>query len=171
MGGGCQASFAVKSSDALNAERFSGIRAFTDTNTAPTAAQKWRGTKMQHCSSCAHCILDIKALRYCGVVVDKCALTDNLVLTPFIDGIMCKCYKKRFATPVTAKIKDEIKMQLIDANVSPTMDAVPVVRCGECRYWYNEYGVPPECLHPGGMIHPKQYYFCSNGARKDDLNG
>lgn len=64
----------------------------------PLMWQRLDTANMRHCSSCAYCILDIKALRYCGVVVDKCELTGNLVLTPFIDGIMCKCYKKRFDT-------------------------------------------------------------------------
>lgn len=79
---------------------------------APTAAQKWAWrANMRHCSSCAYCILDIKALRYCGVIVDKCKLTGNLVLTPFIDGIMCKCYKKRFATPEKRR-KEESKNEM-----------------------------------------------------------
>ena len=54
---------------------------------------------MRHCRSCKYRHMDIKALQYCNVVVDKCEMTGNLVITPFFDGFMCKLYKKRFDCP------------------------------------------------------------------------
>lgn len=174
---------------------------------------------MRHCSSCAYCILDIKALKYCGVVVNKCKLTEDLVLTPFIDGIMCKCYKKRFATPGKTRREGAKKMRSDCYTLSDLKNVCPepeseyglehkddfvaavkqlnqlrhphvgvdkyqkksytagnnivqrrLIHCGECRYWVSENEIH-DCLHPGGMIHPHADSFCSNGLRKDDLNG
>ena len=51
------------------------------------------------------------------------------------------------------------------ADDCPTIDAVPVVRCKDCKhYWKNTDGESvPVCL-----ASPKDDAFCSEGRRKDD---
>ena len=54
-----------------------------------------------------------------------------------------------------------------DIEAAPTVDAVPVVRCRDCRS-YNKpktgwCEVHLDCEHPNG--------FCSYGERKDDADG
>lgn len=51
---------------------------------------------------------------------------------------------------------------------SPTIDAIPVVRCINCKYkgvlWRETI-----CDHPNGMLHKvKPDDFCSYGKRKED---
>ena len=51
---------------------------------------------------------------------------------------------------------------------SPTIDAIPVVRCINCKYkgvlWRETI-----CDHPNGMLHKvKPEDFCSYGKRKED---
>lgn len=53
-------------------------------------------------------------------------------------------------------------MQILDE--APTIDAVPVVRCRDCKC----YNAGFECLKEGyGIEHP-QDWFCADGERKDD---
>ena len=50
---------------------------------------------------------------------------------------------------------------------APTVDAVPVVRCGSCKWW-DDNSDWPGCVHEfNGMVcsHPND--FCSYGERKD----
>lgn len=50
-------------------------------------------------------------------------------------------------------------------NVSPTVDAVPVVRCGECKShfnWQNGSGVCRKC-----GINTTDDFYCADGERKD----
>ena len=57
-------------------------------------------------------------------------------------------------------------------NDAPTIDAVPVVRCKDCRYsddYYNDGGC--YCKHPEqGMrcIGTNWNWYCADGERKDD---
>ena len=45
-----------------------------------------------------------------------------------------------------------------------TVDAVPVVRCGECKH----YNAGFECLIEGyGIVRPKDW-FCADGERRED---
>ena len=47
---------------------------------------------------------------------------------------------------------------------APTIDAVPVVRCGECKYNTSE----KKCLYPDSIIKiPDDNDFCSYGERKE----
>lgn len=49
-------------------------------------------------------------------------------------------------------------------SVTPTIDAVPVVRCEDCR-WYSEKGF---CKHPNGgagNVRPADW-FCADGERR-----
>ena len=54
---------------------------------------------------------------------------------------------------------------------APTIDAVPVVRCSECKYAYKS-SVPPLvfCGNGKGLVDPRPDSFCSYGERKEDSN-
>nr|DAH18430.1 MAG TPA: hypothetical protein [Caudoviricetes sp.] len=52
--------------------------------------------------------------------------------------------------------------QLDDA---PTVDAVPVVRCRDCKYYDPEDWGGITCKAYGGMIDPDENSFCSKGER------
>lgn len=45
---------------------------------------------------------------------------------------------------------------------SPTVDAVPVVRCRECKHYDGEY-----CTNPYGLKLPGPRSFCDCGKRRD----
>ena len=57
---------------------------------------------------------------------------------------------------------------------APTIDAVPVVRCRECKYLrqYNDKKETYFCANPRGIADPiiKRSWFCSNGKRKEDAH-
>lgn len=46
---------------------------------------------------------------------------------------------------------------------APTVDAVPVVRCRECRHYNGEY-----CTNPYGLKLPGPRSFCDCGQRKKE---
>lgn len=48
----------------------------------------------------------------------------------------------------------------------PTIDAVPVVRCGECEYFGKNEENDTYCASPHGLSDPTQYDFCPYGERK-----
>lgn len=56
---------------------------------------------------------------------------------------------------------------------APTVDAVPVVRCKECRY-YGKYGVcnfhsdDADAYHTGHDVHMDYDDFCSYGERRSE---
>ena len=50
---------------------------------------------------------------------------------------------------------------------SPTVDAVPVVRCRECRYYAASGATTSFCIHPGGMKFTSDSDYCSRGQRRD----
>lgn len=51
---------------------------------------------------------------------------------------------------------------------APTVDAVPVVRCQDCKYWQdNNDGYPHEECRWGHGETPDANDFCSYGERKD----
>lgn len=55
----------------------------------------------------------------------------------------------------------------------PTVDAVPVVRCKDCK-WYNPKGDDPYflfdfwCDNDDGMWNPSPESYCSFGERRED---
>lgn len=49
----------------------------------------------------------------------------------------------------------------------PTVDAVPVVRCRECRYYAASGATTFFCIHPGGMKFTSDSDYCSRGKRRD----
>ena len=54
-----------------------------------------------------------------------------------------------------------------DTKSMPTISAVPVVRCRECKHYKPEEYFSP-CVLPQGLECAKPDDFCSYGQRKDD---
>lgn len=54
-----------------------------------------------------------------------------------------------------------------DIDKAPTVDAVPVVRCRECRYYAASGATTSFCIHPGGMKFTSDSDYCSRGKRRD----
>lgn len=52
-------------------------------------------------------------------------------------------------------------------NKADTVDAVPVVRCRECRYYAASGATTSFCIHPGGMKFTSDSDYCSRGNRRD----
>lgn len=50
----------------------------------------------------------------------------------------------------------------------PTVDAVEVVRCKDCRFWHND-GIMTTCDRMIGNGYEANW-FCANGERKDNGN-
>lgn len=57
------------------------------------------------------------------------------------------------------------KIQRLIAD-TPTVDAVPVVRCRECKYYDPEDWDGITCKADGGMTDPYEDSFCSQGERR-----
>lgn len=52
-------------------------------------------------------------------------------------------------------------------NEAPTVDAVPVVRCKDCKWWTKqEKSIQGRCALTG--TYPTGGWYCGNGERKDD---
>ena len=52
-------------------------------------------------------------------------------------------------------------------NNAPIIDAVPVVRCRDCKYFgLNDENVP-YCSNPFGLYDPEPNGFCNYGIRKN----
>ena len=55
---------------------------------------------------------------------------------------------------------------LAEIEAAPTMDAVPVVRCRECKWWQEDDDIG-HCDNPDGLDnYAKPDDFCSYGKRK-----
>lgn len=63
-----------------------------------------------------------------------------------------------------ANVLVHAKLQKLIAD-TPTVDAVPVVRCGECRYYRASSSIACVCCHPGGMKFTSDSDYCSRGER------
>lgn len=74
------------------------------------------------------------------------------------DGVRCR-----------ACLVDDVICMIDDAT---TVDAVPVVRCRECKWWHEDDDVG-HCDNPDGLDnYAKPDDFCSYGERKEgDGNG
>ena len=55
--------------------------------------------------------------------------------------------------------------QIADA---PTVDAVPVVRCKDCIYSYEEFGFIHCTFGPYGDCAVPSQFYCAEGKRKED---
>ncbi len=87
---------------------------------------------------------------------------DTLGVTDF-ELVLCNGDYKELCKTLITKIES-----------APTIDAVPVVRCKDCKYWdtnWNPSGFEP--LNPRyycnyNDIFPTGEWFCAGGERKDD---
>ena len=73
--------------------------------------------------------------------------------------------KKYYPFPCAIGVENAVTIRAI--NEAPTIDAVPVVRCGECKH-YNTSGCSEGfgwCERMDRGIHDD--FFCSNGERKE----
>ena len=58
------------------------------------------------------------------------------------------------------------KIQMLISD-TPTVDAVPVVRCRDCKYYDPEDWGGITCKADGGMTYPYDDSFCSQGERRE----
>ena len=58
---------------------------------------------------------------------------------------------------------------LLMIKTAPTIDAVPVVRCSECK-WFDKggNGVAPICARHSGLVGAHDRAFCSYGEKRDE---
>ena len=56
-------------------------------------------------------------------------------------------------------------------NDMPTVDAVPVVRCKDCIYSYEEFGFIHCTFGPYGDCKVPSQFYCAEGKRKRDARG
>ena len=98
-----------------------------------------------------------------------------------IADVVIICDKSNELTQVSA-IREYIKRQKAFLDKFPTIDAVPVLRCRDCKYWGDEAG---KLQHSDGVLFarckvhnylidgrhtgwcPTENDFCSYGERKD----
>ena len=52
-------------------------------------------------------------------------------------------------------------------DAAPTVDAVPVVRCKDCIYSYNEFGFIYCTFGPYGDCKVPSQFYCAEGKRKE----
>lgn len=60
---------------------------------------------------------------------------------------------------------DEVKFIL---GKCPAIDAVPVVRCKDCRFWEHDFDIVGNCTYARINLDHAEYGFCSYGERKND---
>lgn len=60
-----------------------------------------------------------------------------------------------------------LKQTITDISHAPTIDAVPVVWCKDCKWWTKqEKSIQGRCALNG--TYPTGGWYCANGERKDD---
>jgi hypothetical protein len=70
---------------------------------------------------------------------------------------------------ITDKVTVGEKTVLQHLKDAPTIDAVPVVRCAECK-WFDKggNGVAPICARHSGLAGAHDRSFCSYGERRSE---
>ena len=76
-------------------------------------------------------------------------------------------YDKSNELMQVSAIREYIKRQKAFLDKFPTIDAVPVVRCRECKLWLNSKLFPHNhyCIRSERVAYPDD--FCSYGERKE----
>lgn len=69
------------------------------------------------------------------------------------------------AVPFNAGVAFALTM----VEYAPTIDAVPVVRCKDCKWLYKNQHLDVYCIHPHGMGYGiGDDWYCHHGERRDD---
>lgn len=64
----------------------------------------------------------------------------------------------------------EVFLRRLDLKLPPTVDAVEVVRCKDCKHYYADPWGWGNCVFEGGVSRrTKTNDFCSWGERKDEV--
>lgn len=96
-------------------------------------------------------------------------------MSRLIDADKLKRRTQRVATQAwKMKIHSSVETvlnQFIDfINEAPTVDAVAVVRCGECKYFVKKQDNIGECSALLSGKFTGRYWFCADGERKEKEN-
>ena len=68
-----------------------------------------------------------------------------------------------------AILADEMYVTVRRVELMPTIDAVPVVRCKDCKHSLKDDLFRTRwCQKPGHVKEVKDEFFCADGERKDD---
>lgn len=90
-------------------------------------------------------------------------LIDADALIEFVEGR----YTVTWNHDYDGGIKDACIDILNFIDNAPTVDAVPVVRCRDCRWWTKqEKSIQGRCALTG--TYPTGGWYCGNGERRDD---
>ena len=65
-------------------------------------------------------------------------------------------------------IDDPVCASLMWVIEEPTVDAVPVVRCRDCKHFYYDTDKEPSCAFVCGLPRPREDDFCSYGERREE---
>lgn len=93
-------------------------------------------------------------------------LIDADVAIELLRSLGNRCYRRKEGT-----IDDAMKM-LMHSAYTPTIDAVPVVRCKDCKnYKMNPYSVEGDtwCMCWADWLPTEPDDFCSYGERRDNV--
>ena len=74
--------------------------------------------------------------------------------------------KSNELTPVS-EVREYIKRQKAFLDKFPTIDAVPVVRCAQCKHFKRNLENDTYCSSVNGLTDPQEDDFCSYGERKE----
>ena len=84
-----------------------------------------------------------------------------------IDGEILEDVFTKIANLTGGAQKEELIFAARMVNKMPPEDAVPVVRCRDCKYLYtDEYGFLT-CAESRAMLSPEEDDYCSRGQRRD----
>ena len=62
----------------------------------------------------------------------------------------------------------KLVVEVADIEKLPTIDAVPVIRCKDCRFWGTEQDGYCAAIDDPYMLETEEDDFCSWGEKKDD---
>ena len=74
--------------------------------------------------------------------------------------------KSNELTPVS-EVREYIKRQKAFLDKFPTIDAVPVVRCAQCKHFKRNLENDTYCSSVNGLTDPQEDDFCSYGERTE----
>lgn len=84
-------------------------------------------------------------------------------------GEKIEALMQKYMAAGIVKVARDYNFVLTVIDSTPTVDAVEVIRCKNCKWYVEDREFPPFCDNPiCGMQHPNDETFCSYGERRDD---